>query len=691
MRPTIDGLRRRSNRIIGRVRSMGVEAIVEGNYPWSKAHPASFKQWTRRAVGRPNGDFPPVWRIDKRLPFDKPSSVVAVIHVYYPDLVHEIVSKLANIPVDLDVIVTNASGSEISDSRFVVGNVRNVVVLEVENHGRDIFPLIQVVNAGLLDPYRLVLKTHTKKSQWREGHGELSGDGESWKDQFLESLLGSEESVEEILSAFSESADLGVVTAPGNILGPEFWGGDKYLTQELARRLEFELDLSALQFPAGSMYWCRAFILQGLRGLNLTRDDFDEESGQIDATTAHAIERLIGVLTLEAGLRLATTAKLPRLAEQVAEASAGASKPWRRYEADAELSPSARFIPFYLPQFHPSPKNDIWWGEGFTEWTNVSNSQPVFPGHRQPLLPGSFGFYDLRNDLVRESQLELAEWSGISGFMYYYYWFAGERLLNLPIERLRAQTDLDQPYCIMWANENWTRAWDGRSKDVLVGQDYSKVPAEAFVEDIAEFLKDPRYMRVDGKAVLSVYRPGQMANFAEVVATWRERARQMGIGELFILSVNVAKEFDGLEGSISDYGLDGTMDFPPHRLPWKPAPSHRLGLDPRFRGNVVSYFETAKAGIRRAYHLEVNDFPGVMVSFDNTARRQWKSDVWWGSNPYTFHRWLREAVRAISMREPEHRIVFINAWNEWAESAVLEPTQRWGLSYLQAVRNIAFS
>ena len=432
------------------------------------------------------------------------------------------------------------------------------------------------------------------------------------------------------------------------------------------------------------MYWVRAFVIQGLRALQLTATDFDPERGQVDGTTAHALERLVGILTEEAGL---TVEEITSYGAETPDAKPDLT--W--YQPDRQRTPAARYVPFYLPQFHPSKDNDKWWGEGFTEWSNVTAAQPMFRGHRQPLLPADLGFYDLRIDQVRTDQARLANYAGIAGFMYYYYWFSGRRLLNLPVEKLLAQQGLDQPFCLMWANENWTRAWDGRDRDVLIGQDYDQVPAEDFIDDVAEFLVDPRYMRVDGKAILAVYRPGQMKNFASVVSTWRDRARKLGLGELMVLVVRVAEEFDGLSVEGAGSGVDGALGFPPHALPWKAAPSHRLALDSRFRGNMVSYQGTASAASAAAFTEGDTFYPGVMVSFDNTARRQWRPDIWWGSNPYTFHKWLRESTRAVAPRPFAERLVFINAWNEWAESAVLEPTQRWGRTYLQAVRSVAFS
>ena len=551
---TVAGLRRRAARYRMLAKSALIQLLEEGRLPGraGAASPVDFNDWIRRGAGRKASGHPDSWRVDPQLPLEDPSRVAVVIHVFYPDLLPELLTRLSAIPVGFDLVVTNASEEPITIPREGIANLRNVVHFDVHNHGRDIFPLVQVVNAGILDPYELVLKLHTKKSAWRAEHAELAGSGAQWKDEFLDSLVGSAERAQAILDAFASDPRLGLVTAPGNIVGPEFWGADEALTRELLRRLELDVVSEDLRFAAGSMYWTRGFVVQGLRALNLTADDFHPEEGQIDGTTAHAIERSIGILAREAGLKLAETDALEPL-------EAGC---WERYEVDAPRTPSARFVPFYLPQFHPTHENDVWWGKGFTEWTNVTAAHPVYRGHHQPKLPADLGFYDLRLEDVRLAQTELAQRHGIDGFMYYYYWFAGQRLLNLPIEALAAG-ETPMPFCIMWANENWTRRWDGRSSDILIGQDYDRVPAEAFIDDVMEVLRDDRYLRVDGKPLLAVYRPAQMGNFAEVLATWRRRAREEGVGELVVLAVAVSEEFHGIGSDFRQHGLDGTLGFPP--------------------------------------------------------------------------------------------------------------------------------
>jgi lipopolysaccharide biosynthesis protein len=678
-RITVAAIRRR----LSRYKAAALTSVGDLRTRWHRWGPrpaVDYRDWLDRRMGRAVGGYPDVWRTRGDLRPVNPAKVAVVVHVFYPDLLAELLDQLDSVPVAYDLIVTNASNESISVGKSDAPGARHIVVLDVDNHGRDIWPLAQVVNAGLLDPYELVLKVHTKRSGWRADHPDLAGSGEQWRTDLFASLLGTRENVCDILNTFAEDARVGVVSAPGNILGPEFWGGDLHLVQELLRRLELRVDADSLRFPAGSFYWIRAFVLQGLRSLALTAQDFEREAGQIDATTAHAIERSIGLLSTEAGLTMITSA----------ETSAEDVESWRRYTPGAARVQRARIVPFYLPQFHPIPENDRWWGEGFTEWTNVTAARPIFEGHNQPNLPADLGFYDLRLDEVRSAQMELAAAHGVEGFMYYYYWFAGHRLLSAPVDALLA-SDVEKPFCLMWANENWTRRWDGRSSDVLMGQDYDRVPAVEFIDDVMKFLADPRYLRVDGRPVLAVYRISQIPDYREVIEAWRCRAREAGVGELFLLSVDVARQFDGLIGGPKAAGLDGLLGFPPHNLKWEWVSHGGLSVDKRFKGSLLSYEAMARDAERRMLRLDDSMFPGVMVNFDNTARRQFNSDVWFGSNPYTFRRWLAAAVSGVAHRDADQRIVFVNAWNEWAEAAILEPTMRFGRTFLLAVRDVVHS
>ena len=642
--------------------------------------PASFAAWLQRGAGRHSSVFPDSWRSRDDLPLASPARVGVVLHVYYADLLNEILEHLAVIPVSFDLIVTNASGAHLEIDRSRLPRLAGLVVLDVENHGRDILPLVSVVNAGLLDPYPLVLKVHTKRSDWRAGH-RLQGTGAEWRGRLLGSLLGDAGNVERILSAFAMNPNLGIVTADGSLLGPEYWGDNQATTAALLRRLELNPP-DTLAFAAGSMYWIRGFVLQGLRALGLTDADFEPEAGQVNATTAHAVERLVGIATAEAGLALTERSGLDRMAPNAT------GHEWPRFEAGYAARPRIRAIPFYLPQFHPIPENDRWWGAGFTEWANVSAARPVYPGHDQPKLPADLGYYDLRLTETVARQVALAEMAGIEGFMYYHYWFAGKQLLQKPILD-RLESGIEMPFCLMWANENWTRRWDGRQSDVLMGQRYKEVSASKFVEDVMPILQDRRYLRIDGRAVLAIYRPGQIPDLPAVIRSWREAARQAGAGELCVLNVDVAREFHGIADDPALAGLDGSLGFPPHNALWDWIHHEPIGVPLGFRGNTLSYRGMANDAIRRiAPGLPEGYYPGVMAGFDNTARRQADPDIWYGSNPYTFRRWLAAAAQAVASRPPEQRLVFINAWNEWAEGAFLEPSMRFGRTFLLAVRDV---
>ena len=678
-------VRSRASRILASLRTRAryaALAVSPGAHFVRHEPPTDFGSWVERGLGRgaTSGRFPDAWTKRDDIPIASPTRVGVVAHVFFPELLEDLVRRLASIPVAFDLIVTNASGEPIRVDQALLPNTVNVLVLEVENRGRDLWPLAQVVNAGLLDPYHLVLKIHTKRSAWRDDHDGLPGTGSAWRDQLLDAILADGENVTAILEAFATNPRLGLVTADGSVLGPEFWGDNEGATANLLRRLELVLQRTELTFAAGSMYWARGFLLQGLRALCLSAADFENEAGQVNGTTAHALERLVGIVAREAGLSIVARSQLPR--------GRGAGAAWRRFERATHVRPRVRVVPFYLPQFHPIPENDRWWGPGFTEWSNVAAAKPVFPGHHQPKLPTTTGFYDLRLRESRALQVQLARDAGIHAFMYYHYWFAGHPLLETPIQSRLGDAE-PFPFCVMWANENWTRRWDGRDDDVLIGQRYDVIPSARFIIDAMPILRDPRYLRVGGRAVLAVYRPRQVPDLPVVIAAWREAARVGGVGELLVLHADVEPEFDGMEGDLRGSGLDGSLGFPPHSTRRQWISPQSLGAVPGFAGHILSYGAVVEDSARRmSAGFPDGSFPGVMVAFDNTARRQRNPDIWYGANPYTFRRWLAAAAASVTHRDLEQRIVFVNAWNEWSEGAVLEPTDRHGPTYLLAVRDV---
>jgi GT2 family glycosyltransferase len=354
-------------------------------------------------------------------------------------------------------------------------------------------------------------------------------------------------------------------------------------------------------------------------------------------------------------------------------------------QREIESLNDVRLFAFYLPQFHPIPENDRWWGAGFTEWTNVTRAVPQYDGHDQPKLPADLGFYDLRIASVMEQQAELARRYGISGFCFYYYWFAGHRLLETPIERMLSSGSPDFPFFLCWANENWTRRWDGQESEMLIAQEHSPEDDLAVIRDLMRYMRDPRYVRIGGKPLLLVYRVGLFPDFAATAARWRAACRAEGLGEIYLAAVeSFSHSVDG--GDMRVFGVDAAVQFPPHGHPppWRPE-GRRVRDD--FQGRLYDY-EGAALQFLDARFPAMPRFPGVIPAWDNTARRMSNAAIFDGAGPGAFQAWLEEAI--LQTREhnaPDERIVFINAWNEWAEGACLEPDRVHGHAWLEAVRN----
>ncbi len=348
-------------------------------------------------------------------------------------------------------------------------------------------------------------------------------------------------------------------------------------------------------------------------------------------------------------------------------------------DSDSKTS-DVRLIAYYLPQFHTIPENDLWWGKGFTEWTNVTKAQPLFEGHYQPHLPADLGFYDLRLPEVREAQAQLAKKYGIYGFCYYYYWFAGKRLLHLPIDEVISSKKPDFPFCICWANENWTRRWDGADHEVLMAQEHSLENNQAFAESIIHILLDDRYIRINGAPLLIIYRSDILPNPLRTTEEWRKVFRQRGVGEVH-LSLAITN-FSGFVNPVS-LGFDSGVQFPPHAMPVKEVPPPPTAV-PDFCGQFYDYKCTAINTVTK--HLpDFKVFPGVMTSWDNTARKKKGAYAFVNSHPDAYEIWLRGAIEKVKQRySGDERLVFINAWNEWAEGAHLEPDQKYGHGYLTA-------
>jgi lipopolysaccharide biosynthesis protein len=344
-----------------------------------------------------------------------------------------------------------------------------------------------------------------------------------------------------------------------------------------------------------------------------------------------------------------------------------------------------RIIAFYLPQLHPTPENDEWWGRGFTEWTNVTKARPLFRGHYQPHLPADLGFYDLRLPETRVAQAELAAEYGIHGFCYYHYWFHGRRMLGRILGEVRQSGEPDFPFAICWANESWTKTWVGGDRDILLHQTYSDEDDLAHIRYLIPFFEDRRYIRVGDRPLFVIYNIETLADrVAQLQDIWNRELQAAGIPELYLCCVRHAPPA----------GFEATINFFPNfdLIPFTNVDKLKYGyvrkLGSAYKHTIVSYSELA-ANIMAMPYPEYRMYHCPVPSWDNTPRRmELGSLVLKDSTPQVFEGWLRVALEDTVRRFAGHeRLVFVNAWNEWAEGTHLEPDQKWGHGYLEAVRN----
>lgn len=588
--------------------------------------------------------------------------IAVVVHAFYPEIWPEVVEYISNIAEGFDLYVSLVRGGSESIESDIKAQFPTANILVFPNHGRDVFPFTEFLKAGVLDEYDLVCKIHTKRSLHRT-------DGDAWRQSLYNGLLGSSQLVQDICTHMRADPDVSMVVPDGYIYDTEYMGSNADALLALTKRIELDFDINRMLFPAGNMFWISATVVQFLKSLQLTVYDYELEEGQLDGTKGHAIERFAGVACTAASQKMITTSQVT-------------ATPHTAYDGEKH-----KLIAFYLPQYHPIPENDLWWGKGFTEWRNVEKALPSFEGHNQPRRPADLGYYDLRVDQVRDDQAAMAKKFGIDAFCYYHYWFDGHKMLELPLDRLIASKSPDFPFCICWANENWTRSWDGMNKDVLMPQRYDATMLKQYAHDVFKYLADPRYLRFNDKPVFLIYKIMDVPNPREVIADWRKTWRELGIGEVHIAAVRSFADQEKVK--VEDLGVDAFVDFPPHSIaPFVKAAS--LPVEPEFAGLVYQY-QAALEGDLDRYEREDSTFVhrGVMGAWDNTARRGPKAHLTYGASPVTFRSWLRRSLIQDATKHPgQDRLTFINAWNEWAEGTYLEPDQRYGIGFLEAVRSV---
>lgn len=364
-----------------------------------------------------------------------------------------------------------------------------------------------------------------------------------------------------------------------------------------------------------------------------------------------------------------------------------------------------RIITFYLPQYHPIAENDKWWGKDFTDWVNVTKSKPRYKGHYQPQLPSELGLYDLRDEETRIAQSDLAKEHGIYGFCYYHYWFNGKMLLEKPFNEVLKSGKPDFPFCLCWANENWTRRWDGLDSKILIGQNYDEYNTEEHMDWLCNAFQDKRYIKINNKPLFLIYNANGIPNVRSKVNEWKTIVKKRGFEDLYICSVksihNQLKDSEAIE-----MGFDAVVEFIPgsdNKIPRKISGLPRYYLFriinlfiETFRLSkifnklpltiILDYKKFSENSIKnKKYSSKI--FPCVIPSWDNSARKRISASIQ-NNDPEIFKKWLKSSINKVSSYDDDEKIVFINAWNEWAEGCHLEPDQRNGRMFLNAVKEV---
>lgn len=348
-----------------------------------------------------------------------------------------------------------------------------------------------------------------------------------------------------------------------------------------------------------------------------------------------------------------------------------------------------KIIAWYLPQFHQIEINNQFHGRGFTEWTNTSKMIPMFTGHYQPQIPYDVGYYDLLNPNTLRRQIDLAKHYGVYGFCFHYYWFSGKKIMEKPLNLLFKLKELNMPFCLNWATENWTALWDGENKEIMLRQEYNEGDDARFMDDILPYMKDPRYIKIHEKPVLIIYRIDQFEKTCakHMLDNFRKIAQSHGFPDLYIMFTTAFKN----RNEIKEWGGDALVEFPPHIL-WDCMDKYNPDgyLNPWFKGRILDASSFVREKKYMITYKTQTYFRSALTSWDNSARKAISGAcILYGLNPKTFKKWLSDIVEeSQKIHSEEENIVFVNSWNEWGEGSHLEPDIKYGYAYLKALKDV---
>lgn len=604
------------------------------------------------------------------------STIAIHLHLYYIDMIEECIRYLENVPYKFDLYVSVSNKDYIKKSQDSFRNsllkVGKIVVEVVPNRGRDIAPMI-IQFGKRLSKYKYISHIHTKKS--------LHNDQlDTWFSHSMKLLYGTQEKIEQIFSLLQNDAK---IIYPENFIDIRFDNGGWSENREKARYILEKYtkknisDFPFVEFPQGSMFWAKSESLKDILNLPLKYNDFPIEPIEEDGTLAHALERLILIFTLPYEGRCYRLHKNDSMASRVS------------YESQIDFSStithsSIKVLSYYLPQFHPTPENDMWHGNGFTEWYKVTTANPLFVGHYQQHIPhDDIGYYMIDSSDILKKQASMMKKAGVHGQIFYHYWFTGKLILEHPAQLLLEDKSVDMPFCFCWANENWTKRWDGNEQEILLGQEYSPEDALNFIQYLIPFFKDKRYIGIDNRPVLFIYRPSSIPNFEIYKKIWSDECEKQSLPAPYIVATLTRGTVEP-----TTYGMDAAVERVLHDWTNGGAPEikHTLLQYKSVNGSILDYTDVSKY-----YHSQkdVKDFVyfrSLVPMWDNTARYGQEAYAVHNSTPGLFQQWLQDTIKYTEMNlSDDKQIIVVNAWNEWAEGAHLEPDTKHGYAYLNSI------
>lgn len=607
----------------------------------------------------------------------KSKKIAVHLHLYYIDMQDYFIEKLNNIGTEFTLFISVSKKVDVDSIKVKfensIENAANVIVEKVQNRGRDIAPLIITFGSRLLS-FDYICHIHTKKQS-------SYVDNRLWCDEIVDTLLGSKSKTNQNLNLLYNSARFVYNEPNASIpLDRGGWTANYIIAKEIIERFtKYNIDdFPSIYFPQGSMFWARAEVLKEFLSLPLKYHDFPKEPIPEDGTIAHALERLFLIFVSKyKGFSYCIYKENLPTGLCFYEDRCDFSKYGKKHK-------SIKVLSYYLPQFDTNTINDKWHGKGFTEWTKVAAAQPLFYEHYQQHIPhDDFGYYHLNSTETLKNQAQLMKESGVYGQIFYHYWFSGKLILEKPAQILLANKDIDMPFCFCWANENWTKKWDGNDAEIILEQKYSRNDAKEFIHYLIPFFKDERYIKVAGRPILYIYRVGSFPDFQDYKDEWEKECVSAGVKPLFL----VATLTRGVQSPI-EYKMDAAVERVLHDWTSGNCPEQKQKMDfyVKFNGTILDYNDIADYYENIETNKDFTWFRSIVPIWDNTARYNGNAYIIHNSTPRRFQEWLDRLVDYTINNLPEcQQFIVVNAWNEWAEGAHLEPDKKFGYAYLNSI------